>query len=75
MPVCASSRLKAVPVVLNTGNTPGVMYLHADEIRYDLNPLEPAQQGWRVSIPVPEKVRPNDKLYKLITVNEIKEIK
>ena len=30
---------------------------------------------WRVSIPVPDKVRPNDKLYKLITVNEIKEIK
>ena len=51
------------------------MYLHADEIRYDLKPVETAQQGWRVSIPVPDKVRPNDKLYKLIIVNEIKEIK
>ena len=61
--------------LLITGNTTGVMYLHADEIRYDLKPVETAQQGWRVSIPVPDKVRPNDKLYKLITVNEIKEIK
>ena len=24
-----------------------------DEIRYDLKPVETAQQGWRVSIPVP----------------------
>ena len=61
--------------LLITGNTTGVMYLNADEIRYDLKPVETAQQGWRVSIPVPDKVRPNDKLYKLITVNEIKEIK
>ena len=30
---------------------------------------------WRVSIPVSGKVRPNDKLFKLVTVNEIKEIK
>ena len=61
--------------LLITGNTTGVMYLNADEIRYDLKPVETAQQGWRVSVPVPGKVRPNDKLYKLITVNEIKEIK
>ena len=61
--------------LLITGNTTGVMYLNADEIRYDLKPVETAKQGWRVSIPVPDKVRPNDKLYKLITVNEIKEIK
>ena len=61
--------------LLITGNTTGVMYLKADEIRYDLKPVETAKQGWRVSIPVPDKVRPNDKLYKLITVNEIKEIK
>ena len=52
--------------LLVTGNTTGAMFLHADEIRYDLKPVEVAEQGWRVSIPVPDKVRPNDKLFKLI---------
>src|SRR5574344_2893236 len=61
--------------LLITGPTTGVMYLNADEIRFDLNCVEKAEQGTRVSIPVPGKVRPSDKLYKLVTVNEIKEIK
>ena len=61
--------------LLITGPTTGVMYLDATEIRYDLHPVDTARQGWRVSIPVSGKVRPNDKLFKLVTVNEIKEIK
>ena len=52
--------------LLITGNTTGTMFLNADEIRYDLKPVEVAEQGWRVSIPVPDKVRPNDKLFKLV---------
>ena len=52
--------------LLITGNTTGAMFLNADEIRYDLKPVEVAEQGWRVSIPVPDKVRPNDKLVKLV---------
>ena len=70
-----ASEIEQGQKLLITGNTTGVMYLNADEIRYELKPVELAKQGWRVSIPVPGKVRPNDKLYKLITVNEIKEIK
>lgn len=53
--------------LLITGNTTGVMYLTADEIRYDLQPVEQARQATRVSIPVKGKVRPNDKLFKLVT--------
>ena len=52
--------------LLITGNTTGAMFLNADEIRYDLKPVEVAEQGWRVSIPVPDKGRPNDKLFKLV---------
>lgn len=52
--------------LLITGNTTGAMFLNAEEIRYDLKPVNVAEQGWRVSIPVPDKVRPNDKLFKLI---------
>ena len=52
--------------LLITGNTTGAMFLNADEIRYDLRPVDAAEQGWRVSIPVPGKVRPNGKLFKLV---------
>ena len=52
--------------LLITGNTTGAMFLNAEEIRYDLKPVDVAEQGWRVSIPVPDKVRQNDKLFKLI---------
>ena len=54
--------------LLITGPTTGVMYLDANEIRYDLNPVEKVEKGWNVSIPVTDKVRPNDKVFKLVTV-------
>ena len=54
--------------LLITGPTTGVMYLDANEIRYDLNPVEKVEKGWNVSIPVTNKVRPNDKVFKLVTV-------
>lgn len=60
--------------LLITGPTTGVMYLNADEIRYDLKPVDTAKQGERVSIPVKGKVRPSDKIYKLVTVQEIKSL-
>lgn len=52
--------------LLITGPTTGALFLNADEIRYDLQPVDHAEKGWRVSIAVPEKVRPSDKLYKLV---------
>ncbi|WP_025001833.1 peptidase U32 family protein [Prevotella dentasini] len=55
--------------LLITGTTTGVMKLDAGEIRYELQPVEKAEKGWRISIPVPGKVRPNDKIYKLVKTN------
>ena len=52
--------------LLITGPTTGVMYVTADEIHDDDGPVEVAQQGTRVSIAVTGKVRPSDKLFKLI---------
>ena len=54
--------------LLITGTTTGVMYFDAKEIRYELQPVAKAAKGTRVSIPVPDKVRPNDKVFKLVTV-------
>lgn len=56
--------------LLITGPTMGVIYMNADEIRYDLEPVEEARKGQRVSMPVPAKVRPSDKLFKLERVEE-----
>lgn len=52
--------------MLITGTTTGVMKFTASEIRYDLKPVDRTEKGWRVSLPVPDKVRPNDKVYKIV---------
>jgi len=52
--------------LLITGPTTGVMYVTADEIHDDNGPVQVAQQGTRVSIAVTGKVRPSDKLFKLV---------
>lgn len=51
--------------LLITGPTTGVIYMNADEIRYNLEPVGKALKGQRISMPVPAKVRPSDKLFKL----------
>ena len=52
--------------LLITGPTTGVMYITADEIHDDHGPVQVAQQGTRVSVAVPDKVRPSDKLFKIV---------
>ena len=52
--------------LLITGPTTGALFMDLEEVRYDLQPVESVDKGMRVSLRVPEKVRPNDKLYKLI---------
>lgn len=52
--------------LLITGPTTGVLYVEATDIHGDNGPTEKAVKGMRVSIPVSEKVRPSDKLYKLV---------
>jgi putative protease len=54
--------------LLVTGPTTGVMYLTATEIHdNDGNPVSEAPQGTRIAIPVTDKVRPSDKLFKLVS--------
>lgn len=52
--------------LLVTGPTTGVIYLTAEEIRYDLKTVDEALKGQNVSIPVETKIRPSDKLYRLV---------
>ena len=56
--------------LLVTGPTTGVMYLTATEIHnQDGHPVDEAPQGQLCAIPVSDKVRPSDKLFKLIPDN------
>lgn len=49
--------------ILITGPTTGLVRTTLQEIRFDLQPIERGEQGTRVSIPVPSKVRPGDRVY------------
>lgn len=52
--------------LLVTGPTTGAMHFDLEEVRLDLLPVSSAQKGTLVSMKVPGKVRPNDKLFKLV---------
>ena len=54
--------------ILITGPTTGAVYATASEIRFDLRPVETAKKGWHISIPIPVKVRPSDKLFIVTSV-------
>ena len=57
--------------LLITGPTTGVIYVDATEIRLELEPVDKAPKGTHVSIPVPGKIRPSDKLFKLEKQEEL----
>lgn len=48
------------------GPTTGALYVEATSLHGNNGPIEVATKGMCVAIPVPEKVRPSDKLYKLV---------
>lgn len=50
--------------IVITGPTTGVIIQKVEEIRYEPQTVEKATKGQRISIPVKEKVRPSDKLYR-----------
>ena len=67
---CEAHEFSVGDRLLVTGPTTGVIYLTADEIRLELTPVQTAPKGTHVSIPVPAKIRPSDKLFLLTEVKE-----
>ena len=59
-----AGNLKVGDEILVTGPTTGVIETKVEEIRLDLKPVDAAQQGNAISIPLKEKIRRNDKVYK-----------
>lgn len=54
-----------------TGPTTGVIELKADEIQVDCKPAQSCERGKLFSIKVSEKIRPSDKLYKIVDASEV----
>ena len=65
---CEACEFSVGDKMLITGPTTGALYVTVDEIHDDVQAVQTAQKGTRVSIKVPEKVRPSDKLFKIVTV-------
>ncbi len=67
----AEFKIEASPLsvgdrILVTGPTTGALESTVEEIRFDLRPVQTAVQGQHISIPLPKKIRPSDKLFKLV---------
>jgi putative protease len=62
-----SGNLKVGDEILITGPTTGVIEMRVSELRFDLQSVSEVSKGQSISIPVKEKVRRADKLYKVIS--------
>lgn len=68
-----SGSLKAGDEILITGPTTGAVMQTVGEIRVDLQPVAETIKGERFSIKVNEKIRPSDRLYKMV-VQEVNKL-
>ena len=60
--------------LLITGPTTGAEFVTLDEARVDLKPVQTVRKGQHFSMKS-VKIRPSDKLYKLVSVEELKKFK
>ncbi|WP_297088798.1 U32 family peptidase [uncultured Draconibacterium sp.] len=67
-----TNNLKVGDEIIISGPTTGVVETIVEEIRVDLEPVQEAKKGERVSVKIDTKLRRADKLYKLIDAKEVK---
>lgn len=70
---CEAAEFSVGDRLLITGPTTGVMYIDVAEIRYELQPVQTAHKGQHISFAVPGKIRPSDKLFKIVKEENSKE--
>lgn len=58
-----AGELKIGDEIVISGPTTGALIMTVEELRFDLKPVDRVTKGQLFSMPVPEKVRPSDKLY------------
>ena len=67
-----AAEIKVGDKLLITGPTTGAMYVTLEEARVDLKPVDVVKKGVHVSFKVPGRVRPSDKLYRIVPAEELK---
>ena len=67
-----ASGIKVGDKLLITGPTTGVLYITLEEARVDLKPVDVVHKGEHVSFKVPQRIRPSDKLYRIVSTEEIR---
>ncbi len=67
---CEACEFSVGDKMLVTGPTTGALYVTVEEIHDDTHAVTTAQKGTSVSFKVPEKVRPSDKLFKIVRSEE-----
>ncbi len=70
-----AATLKVGDKLLITGPTTGAVFTTLEEARVDLKPVEVVHKGERFSMKVADKIRPSDKLFKLVSTEELKKFK
>lgn len=58
--------------LLITGPTTGAVFTTLEEARVDLKPVDVVKQGEHFSFKLTDKIRPSDKLFKLVSPEELK---
>ncbi len=58
--------------LLITGPTTGAVFTTLEEARVDLKPVDVVKQGEHFSFKLADKIRPSDKLFKLVSSEELK---
>ncbi len=69
-----AGKLEVGDKILVTGPTTGAVFATVEEARVDLKPVNTVHKGERFSMKL-EKIRPSDKLYKLVQVKQKRELK
>jgi putative protease len=73
--VVEAAELNVGDKLLITGPTTGAVFVNLDEARVDLKPVSVVHKGEHFSLKVNEKIRPSDKLFKLVSTEELKKFK
>jgi len=66
-----SNSLEVGDEILVTGPTTGALEAMVEEIRVETQAVQKAVKGQHISIPLTEKIRPSDKIYKVVTTENL----
>lgn len=71
--IMETGSLKIGDEILITGPTTGVIRKQIDEIRVERKPVNETKKGEHFSVPIADRIRRSDKLFKVVDASEVKQ--